>query len=240
MINLPASSNQEVTITSLDFLNNYINPARVAAGEPSVSKQAFLIRVEDELENEGLRDVKINITEEINNLGFAVSRKTKYYDLTHDQMMLVGMRESKAVRKAVLSKLKLLLKPQQPSWLVSLSPEAQIAIADIDRQRLEAIATKAEIGSRREATAMNTASRLSKENKALQSKLQDIGTHKSLIAAKIDKYVVIGGKNKSVATIMKKLSSEMNHEIVKVEDARYGFANTYHIDVIEAFKSEYL
>lgn len=132
------------------------------------------------------------------------------------------------------------LKNAKPSWLVSLSPEAQIAIADIDRQRLEAIATKAEIGSRREATAMNTASRLSKENKVLQSKLQDVGIYQSLIAAKIDQYIVIDGKNKSVATIMKKLSIEMECEIVKVIDTRYGFANTYHVDVINEFIDRYL
>jgi uncharacterized protein YlbG (UPF0298 family) len=87
---------------------------------------------------------------------------------------------------------------------------------------------------------MNKASQDAKKIKKLESQLQSVGDYKSLTAVGIHKYVVIGGKNKSVATIMKKLSSEMGFEIKKVEDSRYGFVNTYHIDVIEAFKAEYL
>lgn len=95
----------DITMSSLDFLNSIVNPSRASAGEPVVSKQAFIGRVEDELDL-CRRDAKIYISEEINNLGFKVQRESKYYDLTMDQMMLVGMRESKAVRKSVLNKLK--------------------------------------------------------------------------------------------------------------------------------------
>lgn len=84
-------------VSSLDFLNNCINPARVDAGQKEIPNRDFIKKVEDELDD-------LPACEKISRFGNTV----KYYNLTHDQMMLVGMRESKAVRKAVLAKLKLL------------------------------------------------------------------------------------------------------------------------------------
>lgn len=224
MINLPVQLRNNVSVMSS------VDLAKLCVGEAKDAHSNFMIKAK-----KVLGDKLVNFQE----LEKYLRGTRTILLLPEREACLMAMSYSYELQAKVYDEWQL-LKNAKPSWLVSLSPEAQIAIADLDRQRLAAIATKAEIGSRREATAMNTASRLSKENKLLQSKLQDIGTHKSLIAARIDKYVVIGGKNKSVATIMKNLSSEMNHEVVKVEDARYGFANTYHIDVIEAFKSEYL
>lgn len=229
---LPIVSNQEeISMSSIEFLSEVINPARVFSGENETRYTDFIKRVIDEL------DLSQNDIFVLDNKG--KGRNQHYANLDYDQMMLVGMRESKSVRKSVLSKLKELSTPKQPSWLASLSLEAQIAIADLDRQRLDAIATKAHINDKRTATLMNKASQDSKTIKKLESQLQSVGSYKSLTAVKIDKYILIGGKNKSVATIMKKLSIEMGLEVRKVEDSRYGFVNTYHVDVIEAFKSEY-
>ena len=63
----------EITMSSLDFLNDYINPAREEAGESIITKQSFLKKVESELKGE-LGVVQKNITEEINNLGFFLFR----------------------------------------------------------------------------------------------------------------------------------------------------------------------
>lgn len=77
------STNTEMTMSSLDFLNNYINPARELVGEPVVQNRHFIAKVEDELDD-------LPAGKFITRFGNAM----KVYDLTIDQMFLVGMRES--------------------------------------------------------------------------------------------------------------------------------------------------
>lgn len=98
----PQSGGHAITMTSLDFLNNIINPAREAAGESAVENRKFLARIEDEIDNLGVAE-NFSVT-----TSQGAKREVKGYQLNFDQMMLVGMRESKAVRRAVLAKLKAL------------------------------------------------------------------------------------------------------------------------------------
>lgn len=89
--------NSEVTMSSLDFMNEVINPARLLSGEKEVRPSDFHARVRDELD------------ENLNYENFVVGKtghKTHYTTLNMDQMLLVGMRESKAVRRSVLAMLK--------------------------------------------------------------------------------------------------------------------------------------
>jgi len=99
-----ASSNGAVTMSSID-LREVINSARVANGEGRVRNDQLLVRIEDELDGE-LGECKL----------FAHPQsgaEMRYYDLTEDQCKLVAMRESKAVRRRVLAKLKELESRQQ-------------------------------------------------------------------------------------------------------------------------------
>lgn len=92
-----AVDEQEATMTSLE-LRDIINASREEQGESRVENSHFLKRIEDELEGElGLRKVFVNPEG---------GRPAGYYELTRDQCTLVGMRESKAVRRSVLAKLK--------------------------------------------------------------------------------------------------------------------------------------
>ena len=115
-------NNGELTMSSLDFLDGIINPARIQAGEKPHEPRKFLAKVEDELDLDATgKKFRLN-----NN-----QTKTFYYDLTLDQLMLVGMRESKLVRRSVLEKLKQLETPKIPQTL----PEALRLAADLAEQK---------------------------------------------------------------------------------------------------------
>lgn len=60
-------ADKDFTMTSLDFLNEIINPARIAAGENPVENSKFLKKVEDELDLD-FRKRKKFVSEKINNL----------------------------------------------------------------------------------------------------------------------------------------------------------------------------
>ena len=93
------NTSSSISMTSFDFLNNFINPAREAAGEAVVRNNRFMDKVMDEL------DI---CTKSVKVFKPLMGRPFNYVDLSYDQMMMVGMRESKAVRKAVLAQLKAL------------------------------------------------------------------------------------------------------------------------------------
>ena len=95
---------EDVKMNSYQFLNEVINPAREAAGESRVRHNSFVARIEDELEGENLRYESFVAQNMSNNK--ARPQKTSVIILSMEQMLLVGMRESKAVRRSVLDKLK--------------------------------------------------------------------------------------------------------------------------------------
>lgn len=72
---------KDFTMTSLDFLNKIINPARIAAGENPHVNSKFLKKVEDELDLDP-REGKKFFPEKIN--GLREGSVQLYYDLTFD------------------------------------------------------------------------------------------------------------------------------------------------------------
>ena len=98
--------------------------------------------------------------------------------------------------------------------------QKQIAIQERDH----AIATKAEIGSRREATAMSTASkykRKAEKLEALMDESQSFATIKKVQS-------ITGGKYDTYE--LRRYSKANRLEIKKAEDANYGSVNSYHKD----------
>lgn len=152
------------TMTSLE-LRGLINAARKEFGENLVRNDDLISRIEDELEGElGVCEIFAHPQSGV---------KMRYYDLTLDQCLLVGMRESKAVRRSVLAQLK-----KRQGQVPQTLPEALRLAADLAEQnealsleRDEAIRTKAQIGSNREATAMATASAAKREARRLKDEL---------------------------------------------------------------------
>lgn len=127
----------EMTMTSLDFME-VINVERVNAGESAHEPRKFLAKVIDELDlDETGKKFRLNSNQ----------TESAYYDLTMDQMMLVGMRESKAVRRNVLAKLKQMEKPQVPQTYASALLEAGRLALELEQSQaqLAIAAPKAEV-----------------------------------------------------------------------------------------------
>lgn len=160
------------TMSSLD-LRAIINDERVSAGESKVRNDQFVMRVEDEIGDE-LGECKI-IAHPQSGVDVAI------YQLTLDQCMLVSMRESKAVRRKVLERLN--ARPSLPTYAETLRLYAnqieQTERVTVERDR--AIATKAQIGNKREATAMATASAKTREAAALRDQLGFTSRHATIL-----------------------------------------------------------
>ncbi|EGH1145521.1 hypothetical protein Q6789_000486 [Escherichia coli] len=96
-------------MSSYDFLTKVINPARVEAGENPVDNRKFLARVRDELGEDGLPAGKV-FRLALPQGGY---NELTSYDLSGDQLLLVGMRESKTVRRKVLEYIRRIEKDKQ-------------------------------------------------------------------------------------------------------------------------------
>lgn len=107
-----------------------------------------------------------------------------------------------------------------------------------EQQRDHAIETKAHISRRREATAMNTASQLSKENSRLKEQVGDSKIWKQArsISWLKDFFIL---NNTAYIQIGKRLSDEsrlMGYEIREIEHSKWNSVKTYHSDVIDHFR----
>ena len=113
--------------------------------------------------------------------------------------------------------------PDYPTALRLYADQLEIT-ARIEQERDYAIATKAEIGSRREATSMATASKYKRENTKLKVQLDE-----SLNFATIKKVQSLtGGTYDTYA--LRRHSKANRLEVQKAEDANYGSVNSYHKD----------
>lgn len=98
--------------------------------------------------------------------------------------------------------------------------------------------TKAEIGSRREATAMNTASVLSKQNDKLRTEIGDSRTWKQVKALPwfLEVFIDVPAAYSVAGRKLSELSRRLGYEIREIEDSRFGSVKAYHADVIKAFR----
>ena len=105
-------------------------------------------------------------------------------------------------------------------------------------ERDEAIRTKAQIGSNREATAMNTASQKSKECEKLRKQIGDSKTYKAVTAITwLPDYFDISNRGLygSLAANLRKIEAGMTSEFkhIDIPDSRFGKVKAYHVAVIE-------
>lgn len=115
---------------------------------------------------------------------------------------------------------------------------AQDTIRRIEAERDEAIRTKAEIGSRREATAMATASAAVRKAAALENELGRGRDYKSVkgIPWFLDVFADTPAAYSVAGRKLSDMSRRMDYEIREIEDSRFGSVKAYHVDVLEAFR----
>jgi prophage antirepressor-like protein len=115
---------------------------------------------------------------------------------------------------------------------------AQDTIRRIEAERDEAIRTKAEIGSRREATAMATASAAVRKAAALENELGRGRDYKSVkgIPWFLDVFADTPAAYSVAGRKLSDMSRRMGYNIREIEDSRFGSVKAYHVDVIEAFR----
>lgn len=104
--------------------------------------------------------------------------------------------------------------------------EAAIAWAEQYRATQLALATKAEIGNRREATAMNTASQAVKTANKLKEQLDQ-----SMQYASIKRMEMLCHGQKFNWRLLKSTGIEMDLLPIDIFDANYGTVKAYHADV---------
>ena len=101
-MNLPILQSEVKMMSSKDLLE-LINQIRQNFGESPVRLNDFNNRIIDELDGQHYENF---VVQNLNNT------QSTYFNLTIEQCTLVGMRESKGVRRSVLEKLKQLEQPQ--------------------------------------------------------------------------------------------------------------------------------
>jgi len=119
---------------------------------------------------------------------------------------------------------------------MAVEAKKQLAIAEVEKQH--AIDTKAEIGSRREATAMATASAATRKANKLEDELGKGKNWKSTksISWALHHFANSRGMWMVLGKKLAGLSVELGYEVRKIEDERYGKVNSYHVDVIEKLR----
>lgn len=215
--------NTNLQLMSSKDLLEIINAVRAEMGEPILRLNKFNEKIEDELDGEYYTK---SVVQNSNNTTSTI------YELTIDQCTLIGMRESKAVRKNVLAKLK---EKQLGVKLPQTYIEALKALVEseeqkelIAKQRDHAIATKAEISDKKTATAMATASVKSRQAEKLK---EQIGESKNYASVKaVEK--VAGGKYNWRE--LKKWCLAHGKKIKDIADANYGSVKIYHKDAWKA------
>lgn len=121
--------------------------------------------------------------------------------------------------------------PRTFAEALRLAADIQEKLEETERQRDIAIRTKAEIGSRREATAMNTASQAVKRANKLEIEL-DL----SLEYCTVKRMQMLCHGQKFNWRLLKDAGIALGIDAIDVPDVNYGKVKAYHADVwMEAY-----
>ncbi|MBD9361334.1 antA/AntB antirepressor family protein [Methylomonas fluvii] len=202
------------------------------------SKQEFSNWIKDRIEQYGFTQAIdfVVIDNFINDdTAFGGRRKVTDYHIALDMAKEIAMVERNAKGKEVRQYFidcelqATAAAAAKPKTRLELARE-QVALLEhiehLEQERNHAIATKAEIGSRREATSMNTASQAVK----LVNKLS-VELDRSKAYCTIKRMQMIHHGQKFNWRLLKSAGIEMGMEPIDVFDANYGTVKAYHVDV---------
>lgn len=183
----------------------------------------------------------------------AKGEKRPMYLLSKDGFMMVAMAyitpEAMRIKEAYIARFNEMeeqlrtTSPLLPNFRDPIAAAEAWIVAERARLAEQARAdyyqrTKAEIGSRREATAMNTASVLSKQNEKLRTEIGDSRTWKQVKALPwfLEVFIDVPAAYSVAGRKLSELSRRLGYEIREIEDSRFGSVKAYHADVITAFR----
>lgn len=118
---------------------------------------------------------------------------------------------------------------------------AQDTLKRVEAERDEAVRTKARIGSRREASAMATATSAARRAKALEAQLGLAGDY---LAVKGIKWLpeifdlTKGGTYSQIGKYLKRLSLTKNYMVKTAPDSLHESVGLYHKDIIALFRKQ--
>ncbi|MFJ5982367.1 hypothetical protein ACIQCX_15765 [Enterobacter cancerogenus] len=198
-----------------------VNEARKECGQKPIRNNDFVARIKDELAGEAYETF---VTPMDSKKGGA---DQEVIGMRYKQALRVAARESKAVRRGLVDKLEARYQPVPIQRELSTMEILQIAMAS-EQGRLaekaradEAERTKAEIGSRREATAMATASAAVRKSKQLAERLGESEKHATVKAVKQVTDIEYSWRP------LKKWCQANGLEPHKVADPQFGFVRSW-------------
>ncbi len=168
----------------------------------------------------------------LNRLGMCCFRKNKEAKKVRDKFNDVLVKHETQAQPTIYDYARALIAEKERSDALEAQNKALTA------ERDEAVRTKAMIGSRREATAMATASAKARECEKLREQIGDSKTYKAATAISwLPDYFDMSNRGlyNALAHKLKKLESEMPPAFahIDIQDSRWGTVKAYHVAVIE-------
>jgi hypothetical protein len=222
MNQLSVISNTAPTMSSLEMVD-FINSQR-GDGDAELRHDHFMAKVPKVL-GEEVAPKFLGTTTYINGAGAHVPRNI--YLFPKREACLMAMSYSYDLQAKVYDRMTELEEQQRPALPNFSNPaEAARAWAEQFEARMIAEKTKAEIGSRREATAMNTASQAIKKASRLEAELD-----RSKDYATVKRMEMLCHGQRFNWRHLKSVAAEMQMPAIDVFDANYGTVKAYHADV---------
>lgn len=244
LIPLTPNGQSAVTMTSLELVE-FINQFRRAQAEKAGQEftellhKNFLAKVPEVLDETSAKFLA--------DLPDAYGRPRKGYIFPKREACLMAMSYSYELQAAVYDRMTALEEQARALTMPRTLAESLRLAADLAEkaeraalERDEAVRTKAEIGTRREATSMNTASQAVKKSNALEDKLGIGRNYRQVKAVEWlpEEFRPEKGMYSQVGKKVSELSDRMNYPPLLVPDERFPKGvKAYHVDVWDAFRA---